>query len=126
MNSGGRVCRTRRRCTLRTWLNNDFYNEFSNEEKAMIKKTHNSNPDNSEYNTDGGSDTDDYFFLLSIDEAEDVNEKIRANGSWWWLRSPGHYQYRAAGVYRDGSLRTSGIDARIVNGVRPALNLKFD
>ena len=112
-------------CTLRTWLNNDFYNEFSDEEKALIEKTHNSNPDNSEYNTDGGSDTDDYVFLLSLDEAEKVDENIRATGSWWWLRSPGYDQYDAAEFDRYGSLGTYGEHVNNENGVRPALNLKF-
>ena len=113
------------KCTLRTWLNNDFYNEFSDEEKALIEKTHNSNPDNSEYNTDGGSDTDDYIYLLSLDEAENVSKDIRAEGSWWWLRSPGDYQTHAAGVLSDGSLDTGGDHVHREHGVRPALNLKF-
>lgn len=113
------------KCTLRTWLNNDFYNEFSDEEKALIEKTHNSNPDNSEYNTDGGSDTDDYIYLLSLDEAENVSKDIRADGSWWWLRSPGMYQDYVAGVLSDGSLHTDGRSVLSAHGVRPALNLKF-
>ena len=113
------------KCTLRTWLNNDFYNEFNDDEKAMIEKTHNSNPDNSEYNTDGGSDTDDYVFLLSLDEAEKVDENIRATGSWWWLRSPGYTQSTAAGVDSGGSLLTFGRVVHFEDGVRPALNLKF-
>ena len=113
------------KCTLRTWLNNDFYNEFSDEEKALIEKTHNSNPDNSEYNTDGGSDTDDYIYLLSLDEAENVSKDIRAEGSWWWLRSPGNGRDSAAGVYSDGSLDTHGRRVDREFGVRPALNLKF-
>jgi len=112
-------------CTLRTWLHDDFYNEFNDDEKAMIEKTHNSNPDNSKYSTDGGSDTDDYVFLLSLDEAEKVDENIRATGSWWWLRSPGDNQSHAAVVYSDGSLSPIGHDVNIENGVRPALNLKF-
>ena len=111
-------------CTLRTWLHDDFYNEFNDDEKAMIEKTHNSNPDNSKYSTDGGSDTDDYVFLLSLDEAEKVDENIRATGSWWWLRSPGYYQLHAS-VLSDGSLGTYGSSVDREIGVRPALNLKF-
>lgn len=93
--------------------------------KALIEKTHNSNPDNSEYNTDGGSDTDDYIYLLSLDEAENVSKDIRADGSWWWLRSPGNGRDSAAGVYSDGSLDTHGRRVDRECGVRPALNLKF-
>ncbi len=113
------------KCTLRSWMNNDFYNEFSDEEKAMIEKTHNSNPDNSEYNTDGGSDTDDYIYLLSLDEAENVSEDIRAEGSWWWLRSPGIYSDYAAVVSDGGDVYTRGYSVDIEAGVRPALNLKW-
>ena len=91
----------------------------------MIEKTHNSNPDNSKYSTDGGSDTDDYVFLLSLDEAEKVDENIRATGSWWWLRSPGNSQNCAAGVFSVGSLDTFGFNVYLGFGVRPALNLKF-
>ena len=29
---------------------------------------------------------------------------------WWWLRSPGYYQYTAAGVDSDGSVYSIGID----------------
>lgn len=113
-------------CTLRQWLNNDFYNEFSEEEKAYIAKTKLSNPDNAEYGTDGGNDTEDYIYLLSIDEAESLSEDIRAIGSWWWLRSPGYDLSRAAGVRSGGSLITGGAIVYDVSGaVRPALNLKF-
>lgn len=112
-------------CTLRQWLNNDFYNEFSEEEKAYIAKTKLSNPDNAEYGTDGGNDTEDYIYLLSIDEAESLSEDIRAIGSWWWLRSPGYDQYYAAEVRSGGSLNAVGDIVNHENGVRPALNLKF-
>ncbi|MBO5319388.1 MAG: toll/interleukin-1 receptor domain-containing protein [Ruminococcus sp.] len=112
-------------CTLREWLNNDFYNKFSEEEKAMIVKTKLSNPENSEHGTDGGNNTEDYIYLLSIDEAKALSEEIRETGSWWWLRSPGSFQDCAAGVSSDGSLRTFGVNVDNENGVRPALNLKF-
>lgn len=41
--------------TVRAWLNEKFYNTFTDEEKALIAKTHNSNPDNREYGTPGGA-----------------------------------------------------------------------
>ena len=77
-------------CTLRKWLNGVFYNGFTDDEKAMIAKTKCENNHNSEYFTKGGNDTEDYIFLLSLDEAEAVDKSIRAIDSWWWLRSPGH------------------------------------
>ena len=59
------------KCTLRKWLNEDFYNTFTPEEQARILETHLENPDNEEYETKGGNDTDDKVFLLSLDEAEE-------------------------------------------------------
>jgi hypothetical protein len=69
------------RCTLRRWLNNDFYTTtFSSVEQAVILETTLPNPDNPEYGTFGGSDTTDRVFLLSIDEANRyfVNDDARA------------------------------------------------
>ena len=115
-------------CTLRTYLNGEFYNSFSADDKAKIVSTHNSNLDNPDYSTSGGNDTDDYIYLLSIEEAnalDDINSSIRANGSWWWLRSPGHLSDYAAFVYEDGDVLTNGGNLSLNRGVRPALNLEF-
>ena len=49
--------------TVRAWLNEKFYNTFTEEEKALIAKTHNVTCDSIEYGTDGGDDTDDYIYL---------------------------------------------------------------
>ena len=115
------------KCTLRKWLNEDFYSGFTDEEKAMIARTKCENKGNSKYGTNGGHDTEDYIFLLSIDEAGAVNESMRAVGSWWWLRSPGKYQSYAAFVngVGNGSLDDHGFDVNSKYGVLPALNLEF-
>jgi hypothetical protein len=57
-------------CTLRQWLNQDFYNTFTDAQKNSIAETAVINEDNSKYGTPGGNDTRDKVFLLSIDEAE--------------------------------------------------------
>lgn len=58
-------------CTLRRWLNSEFYNRaFSDSEKASIRTTTLSNPDNATYGTSGGNETQDNVFCLSIDEAK--------------------------------------------------------
>ena len=57
--------------SLRTWLNDDFYNAaFSASEKQSIQETHVINNHNPDEGTDGGQDTYDKVFLLSIDEAK--------------------------------------------------------
>ena len=70
-------------CTLRSWLNNDFYNKaFSSFDKKWIVTAHNSNPDSYElyrplntssytYGAKGGNATNDKVFLLSWTEARD-------------------------------------------------------
>ena len=111
-------------CSLRSYLNGEFYNNLTDPYKANIIKTHNSNPNNG--STSGGNATDDYIYLLSIDEAKELSDTIRDNGNWWWLRSPGDYSSGAAFVYADGDVYTWGSDVVSVYGVRPALNLKFE
>ena len=57
--------------TLRQWLNGDFYQKyFTENEKRSILTTHLQNSNNPLYNTNGGSDTDDKIFLLSIEDIE--------------------------------------------------------
>ena len=118
-------------CSLRKWLNEEYYEKtFSEEEKVVILDRELKNPDNAEYGTRGGNDTKDKIFLLSIDEAKRyfASDKDRACGQFWWLRSPGLYQAYAAHVFADGSLGNF-YNVNYVHGtVRPAfrINLKSD
>jgi len=65
----GRNSVTWEKCSLREYLNNEYYNtRFTSEEKACIVETRNSNPPNPWYDTDGGAETIDKIFLLSLDE----------------------------------------------------------
>ncbi len=114
-------------CTLRTWMNDTFYNAaFTSEEQAKIVTSTLSNNDNPTYGTEGGNDTEDKIFALSIDEAEDyfsgsssrkayTTDYAHAKGydysdgsDWWWLRSSGHYTDDAADVFYDGGISSSG------------------
>ena len=57
-------------CTLRTWLNNTFLNTaFTSAEQAAIRNTTVVNEDNPYYGTEGGVNTTDKVYLLSIAEA---------------------------------------------------------
>lgn len=131
--------------TLRKWLNNDFYNSFTSDEKSRIIRTRNINkdtyvddnfnptsPGSAKYHTSGGNDTEDYIYLLSYDEAKSLSEDIQVISELWWLRSPnvyndlGHFVYAVEsskfviGYCADGySMDFAEI------GVRPALNLKL-
>lgn len=56
-------------CTLRRFLNTDFYNRaFTEDERRCIITSQNDNPDNIYYGTDCGDTTEDKVFILSSDE----------------------------------------------------------
>ncbi|MCL1988208.1 MAG: DUF6273 domain-containing protein [Firmicutes bacterium] len=136
-------------CTLRKYLNNDFYNKLPY--KSQIAKKIIVNNNNPRWGTKGGNKTTDHIFLLSLEEiaqylgnkyttmaklkmqgyVDDSNNNKRVTKntagatSWWWLRSPGYSIYDAARVNNSGSI---GIDRRnvsVVGGVRPALWLNI-
>ena len=55
-------------CSLRAWLNNEFYSGFSAQEQNRISETNVVNNSNPWFGTNGGPDTVDKVFLLSIEE----------------------------------------------------------
>ncbi|MCL1874895.1 MAG: DUF6273 domain-containing protein [Synergistaceae bacterium] len=57
-------------CDLREYLNGLFLQIFKKEEQEQIIETKVSNPDNLWYGTNGGNDTNDRVFLLSIEEVD--------------------------------------------------------
>ena len=68
-------------CTLRTWLNDAFLNTaFTSAEQAAIKNTTVVNDDNPYYGTEGGENTTDKVYLLSI--AETSNTAYGFNGEF--------------------------------------------
>jgi hypothetical protein len=132
-------------CTLRKWLNNEFYNSLPDFIRNRIVEITNQNPDNAQYGTPGGNPTRDKVFLLSTEEAErhflSNSKRItqysgsdycdKSNNPWrfyigtnqsWLLRSPGHGPNVVACVTSDGNVRSDGaytVDS--IGGVRPAL-----
>lgn len=154
--------------TMRSWLNGynaskntggstgtDYTNDnflntaFSANEQAAIAQTTVVNGPNTDYGTDGGNNTTDHIFLLSLAEVRSyfpdylcfsTNTAYVANGGklgsgmndanvadWWWLRSPGYDNTKAAFIeWEDGS---PVADGDLVNdnrkAVRPAFNLNL-
>lgn len=126
---GGSV--TWKDCTLRKWLNNEFFNNsFTPSERAKILPCKLKNRNNPQYRTPGGEQTTDKVFLLSIHEAYTLfpDDKARANGAWWWLRSPGCGPFFAAFIVSDGRICTYGFNSneRSNYGVRPALWINLE
>lgn len=140
-------------CTLRKWMNNNFLSKaFSSSQQAKIAAVTNDNPDNPNYDTNGGNATRDKIFALSMEEAEKYfwndNDRMAApteyakkqgsyvsdnylfttgeKTSWWWLRSPGAGSYFAAFVSSDGLIYRNGFRVYNSNGsVRPAFWLNL-
>lgn len=55
-------------CALRKYLNGEFYDKFNETDKERIISVVNKNSDNQWYGSEGGVDTRDSIFLLSIEE----------------------------------------------------------
>ncbi len=120
-------------CSLRKYLNDEFYYRFTVADKSRIARVLNKNPDNQWYGSKGGADTEDNIFLLSIEEVvckyfgdsseklynpgknqrywferKDENNSKRALGHWWWLRSPGRVNVKAVYIHGDGNIGIQG------------------
>ena len=91
-------------CSLRKYLNGEFYDKFSPADKARILSTTNKNQNNQWYGTEGGADTQDNIFLLSMEEAVcqyfgDSREKLYNPGKnqrYWFERKDANNRKRAA------------------------------
>ena len=137
--------------TLRQYLNDVFYNKFSDDEKSRIAEARIQRNKNPWFNTKEGSATNDKVFLLSLgevvkyfgdsgwlsnrppdarridDEFNSVRVARDADGSesWWWLRSPGFYGLNAAYVNIGGWIYVDGNNVNLYGGVRPAMWLEL-
>lgn len=145
-----RVAITWETCALRAYLNGEFFGKFSAQEQAVICDTSSVNADNQWYRINGGNNTTDKVFLLSIEEVVRyfgdsgllkkqpegswwIDDNFNINRvamysndvSWWLLRSPGNYPNNAAFVHKDGRIYIVGIRVDREGGVRPALWLQL-
>ncbi|MBQ8429460.1 MAG: hypothetical protein IJX30_05145, partial [Clostridia bacterium] len=154
--------------TIRSWLNGydatsnldkvDYSNDnfinaaFGAAEKGVIDDTTVVNDDNPNYQTEGGNNTTDKVFLLSIAEAQNTaygftnNTRIAVNTAYvygggkngpdsmkevgaanaWWLRSRGMDSDYAAIVRDHGGVSSAGVSAcNRFYAVRPAFNLNL-
>ncbi|MBQ3049757.1 MAG: hypothetical protein IJC94_07365 [Oscillospiraceae bacterium] len=131
-------------CTLRTWLNEEFYNEaFSDAEKAMVPTVtvvaeRSPYPSNT---ANPGENTEDKVFILNVQEAESYlssnkarkslcTEYTKAKGNfvddngygWWWLRTNGRDKKLATYVYEHGKVAYLGNWVNATEtGVRPVI-----
>ena len=125
---------------MRQWLNGSFYkNHFTADEREYILKTQLDTPENERYKTSGGEDTEDYVFLLSLQQAESMQAAFRkakptayaincgafeheeTGNTWWTLRSPGSANTLCAIVRSDGEIRAGGEAVDASGSIRPAM-----
>ena len=128
--------------TLRKWLNKKFMNRaFSSSEQEAIRTTKVINEDNYYYKTDGGNDTLDKIYLLSLSETDEEKEygftdsygmTIKYSNyadlddyQYWWLRTPGEKNISAAAVDIFGEAYVGGGESDMELGIRPVLHLNL-
>ena len=128
--------------TLRKWLNKKFMNRaFSSSEQEAIRTTKVINEDNYYYKTDGGNDTLDKIYLLSLSETDEEKEygftdsygmTIKYSNyadlddyQYWWLRTPGEKNISAAAVDMFGEAYGGGGESDMELGIRPVLHLNL-
>lgn len=91
-------------CSLRKYLNGEFYRKFNATDQARIISVLNKNPDNPWYGSKGGADTQDSIFLLSIEEVVcqyfgDSSSKLHNPGKnqrYWFERKDENNSKRTA------------------------------
>ncbi|MBQ8606052.1 MAG: InlB B-repeat-containing protein [Clostridia bacterium] len=122
-------------CGLRKWLNDSFYKSaFLSDEKEAIVQTEIYTPHKADNST-----SNDYVFLLSIEESKELLSSYAARsseltpyaeangaqnspkGGWWWLRTK-ISDYGAALIENDGNIRDIGYNGNMKTiGIRPCI-----
>ena len=118
-------------CDLRLWLNTEFLNQFSTSDRAVMLKTICDNKNNRHYGTKGGKETEDYVYLLSLEEAERLagypfGSDLLSARTEWWLRTPGKSCDCALLVMKDGYISNEGRAVDYGHGVRPVITINRD
>lgn len=133
-------------CSIREWLNNDFYKTaFTEAERNFIQLSTLENKAQTGSLAEGvdGKVTNDYVFLLSCSEiykylkdnrvteptdyAAEVFLKGNRNEMYinqWFTRTTGRTQSSVAEVHADGSVSTvngGGMSVAVESGIRPAI-----
>lgn len=90
-------------CTLRKYLNGEFYDKFNEADRSRIIPVINKNLDNQWYGSKGGADTRDSVFLLSLEEVctyfGDSRSKLHnpgKNQKYWFERKDENNSKRLA------------------------------
>ena len=133
-------------CSLRDWLNGVFLAEaFTEFEQNLIGVTEVAAKDNTTFFGKGGSDTEDYIFILDKAEIQQyfetvdgrsckptkyaIKKKAKVNDEtefcYWWVRDPGTDNTSAMYVNGKGSIVLGGEPVYNNLVVRPAMRIKL-
>lgn len=92
-------------CSLRKYLNGEFYDKFNATDKSRIIPVLNKNLDNQWYGSKGGADTQDFIYLLSLEEVciyfGDSRSKLQDPGKnqrYWFERKDENNSKRIARI----------------------------
>ena len=99
-------------CTLRAYLNGEFYDSIGEKDQKHIIETEIKNPDNLWYDISGGNDTRDKVFILSLEEADEY-----FGNSGDYLNKRGHKFNFSSDSYiasEDGTCYTNSHDEKRV------------
>ena len=137
--------------SIREYLNVAFYNSFTPKEQSLITKAQIKNRRNPWYGIDGGMDTSDKIFLLSVEEVvkyfggngqpggrdnfyidDEFNNArqavcIKGSPTRWMLRTPGKLPYMVVTATINGRIAVTGDfvnrqSTELFNvGIRPAM-----
>ena len=61
--------------------------------------------------------------LLTLEEVNQLPQKVRSYICWWWLKSPGQFDDFALGVGKDGTVYSHGCIVDDTGAVRPVLTV---
>ena len=119
---------------IRVYLNDSFLQYLTGENPDLIIETKVINSKKHLLKTQGGNDTFDKVFLLSIEEAgkyfkndsERKLEKDIFSYMGWWLRSPGESNSKYAYVDDKGEIIVSGYWITQHKNIRPVMWIKLD
>lgn len=131
-------------CSLRKWLNEDFYNTaFSDEEKAIISPISLENPANKSSGIEGGNPTVDtvwmfgeydarnYMELMSKDNGQvPTTDYVQSLGEkeidCFWLRTPGSAANKASVAWDDSNFGEINSPVTESHVVRPVILVSKD
>ena len=133
-------------CSLRAWMNDTFYKTaFSRDEQEKIASVRIPNPGNSDNGINGGNETRDKLFALSIEETVKYFPSNKDRMAYitpfahrrhlyeyglplshWWLRSPGWDNFSASYVRNTMTDRNGKKVNSHDTALRPAMWLILD